>query len=234
MRLALIGTDTDVGKTRVCVELALGLRALGRRVWLHKPISCGGWDGTNSEDVRVLGQYLGDGQPRASLFTRQFAEPCSPHLAASAAGVNVALRDLTAPAVALADQARDADVVLETAGGLLAPITTDRLTNADLLADVGWPVLLVTRPHLGTLNHTQLTVNEARRRGLRLLGLVVNHHAQVADSLAVRTAPDELSRLTGLPVLGVLPFAGQQPAWSLQSPRFAEAVLAAARADVTT
>lgn len=202
LRLAVIGTDTGVGKTFVTLLLARGLRALGRRVWLHKPVACGGWDGRSSEDGRALRAACGDGQDQATVCPREFPEPCSPHLAARAAGVQVHLADLLASVHALAERP---DVLLETAGGLLSPLTSDRATNADLLAALGWPALLITRPHLGTLNHTQLTVNEARRRGLRLLGLVLNRAAALPPSLAVDTAGSELTALTGLPVLADLP-----------------------------
>ena len=208
--LCVLGTDTGVGKTQICLLLARGLRGLGRRVWLHKPVACGGWDGVSSEDGRALRAACGDGQDPATVCPHEFPEPCSPHLAAQAAGVRLHLADLLNVARALAGRPDDRtsgrpDLLLETAGGLLAPLTADRMTNADLVAGLGWPAIVVTRPHLGTLNHTQLTVNEARRRGLRLLGLVLNHHEEVADSLAVRSAPAELAALTGLPILAQVP-----------------------------
>lgn len=226
--LALIGTDTGVGKTHVTRLLARGLRALGHRVWLHKPVACGGWDGASSEDGRDLRALCGDGQDPATVCPREFPEACSPHLAARAAGTGLNLDRLVEMAQALAagsqgrvtrnqrpgsgdqgpvagDQPPVAShLLLETAGGLLAPLTVARESNADLVSALGWPVLLVTRPHLGTLNHTQLTVNEARQRGICVLGLVVNHHQAVADSLAVRAAAGELAVLTGLPVLAEL------------------------------
>jgi dethiobiotin synthetase len=205
-RLAVIGTDTGVGKTAVTLLLARGLRALGRSVWLHKPVACGGWDGASSEDGRALRAACGDGQNPATVCPLEFPEACSPHLAAEAAGAAVSLPGLLSAVPAPAPGPRPPALLLETAGGLLAPLTDARETNADLLAALGWPLLLVTRPHLGTLNHTLLTVNECRRRGLRVLGLVVNHHQQAEGSLAVRRAPGELALLTGLPVLAELPF----------------------------
>jgi dethiobiotin synthetase len=68
-------------------------------------------------------------------------------------------------------------------------------------------VVVVTRPHLGTLNHTALTIEAATRRGIPVLGLVLNHHTAVDDSLAVRSAATELPVLTGVPLLASLPFA---------------------------
>lgn len=208
-RLAIIGTDTGVGKTAVTLLLARGLRALGEAVWLHKPVACGNWDGSSSEDGRALRAACGDGQDPATVCPREFPEPCSPHLAARAAGSPLSMADLLGGVQACETanrELRTANLLLETAGGLLAPLTAARETNADLLAALGWPVLLVTRPHLGTLNHTQLTVNECRRRGLRVLGLVLNRHQPVADDLAVRSAPVELTALTALPLLAELPY----------------------------
>ena len=228
LRLIVLGTDTDVGKTWVTTALARGLRGLDRRVWLHKPVACGDWDGGSTADGRTLRALCGDGQNPTTVCPREFPEACSPHLAAEAAGVRVTLADLLAAvprAPGEADAQRSPDVILETAGGLLAPLTHDRLTNADLAAALGWSAILVTRPHLGTLNHTQLTVNEASRRGLRLLGLVLNHHAPVAPSVATRTAAAELTALTRLPVL-IESQHGADPATALAT-ALAAAVLAA-------
>jgi dethiobiotin synthetase len=213
--LAVLGTDTGVGKTRVTCLATQGLRALGRRVWIHKPIACGGWDGRSSEDGRDLRAICGDGQDPATVCPREFPEPCSPHLAAQAAGASVALADL----LAAVPRAPDA-LLVETAGGLLAPLTAERQTNADLVAALGCPAVVVTRPHLGTLNHTCLTVQVARQHGIPLVGLVVNHHQPVPRSLAVRTAATELAVLTGLPVLAEIPHGADEP-------RLASALLAA-------
>lgn len=207
LRVAVVGTDTGVGKTRVVAVLATGLRALGRRVWLHKPVACGGWDGRTAEDARALEPLRGDGQPAATLCPRQFPEPASPHLAAAAAGTAVALGDLLAGIDRCRPAGAGHDLVVEGVGGLLVPLTAARETVADLVAAAGLSVVVVTRPHLGTLNHTALTVEAAGRRRIPVLGLVLNHHTAVDDSLAVRSAAAELPALTGVPLLAILPFA---------------------------
>jgi dethiobiotin synthetase len=208
--LAVLGTDTGVGKTHVTVALAMGLRAVGRRVWLHKPVACGGWEGGawphgTAEDARRLASALGDGQPPASLCPRQYPGEMSPHLAAARVGQAPSLADFQAaipvvPAGTL--------LLVESAGGLLSPIAADRATNADLVQAMGSPAILVVRAHLGTLNHTALTVVEARRRGIALLGLVVNYHGADLDSPAVATAAAELGAITGLPVLDQIAAGG--------------------------
>jgi dethiobiotin synthetase len=97
-----------------------------------------------------------------------------------------------------------ADFVVEGVGGLLAPLTMARESVADLLLLAELPLVVVARPHLGTLNHTALTVEVARARGLEVLGVVVNDHEPVADTVATRTVAGELAALTGAPVLARL------------------------------
>ena len=108
----------------------------------------------------------------------------------------------------------DHQLVVEGIGGLLVPLTRTRDTVADLLLACALPALLVTRPHLGTLNHTALTVAVARARGLRLIGLVLNAHAPLPPGLAGERAAAELTAITGLPLLAALPYrpAGGAPA----------------------
>jgi dethiobiotin synthetase len=221
--LAVIGTDTGVGKTYVATLLVHGLRKLGRRVWVHKPVACGGWDGTSAEDSRALAALCGDGQPPDTVCPFQFPEACAPHLAAAAAGATLTLAQLL-DQFARVRQAADVDLVVEGVGGLLVPLTPRRETVCDFLIAAGLPVLLVTRPNLGTLNHTALTVAHARRCGLSLHGLVVNHHVATPDTLAVRTAATELAAITGVPVLAEIPFGGEP-----DPGRFATTILAGRR-----
>jgi len=202
MKIAIIGTDTGVGKTHVTVMLAAGLRALGRQVWLHKPVACGDWDGCSADDGRRLRAMAGDGQDPATICPYEFPEPMSPHLAAALAGVQLTAEMFDA---GLAQVQGPHDLLVEGAGGLLSPLTHDRLSFAELLPRWKLPAVLVTRPNLGTLNHTALTVRCARAVGIRLFGLVITTAEPVAASLAISSASAELAALTGLPVLATIP-----------------------------
>jgi dethiobiotin synthetase len=220
--VAVVGTDTGVGKTRVGTMLARGLRSLARVVWVHKPIACGDWSCGMADDGRQWAGLVADGQPPATACPFQFPEPASPHLAAGAAGRPVALAELHAGLRAVTG---DHDLVVEGAGGLLTPLSAERATIADLLAGSGIALLVVTRPDLGTLNHTALTVACARSRGLPLLGLVVNRPRAVPAGLATAHAVSELMAITGLPALADLAH-GEAPAGA--DAALASAVLAAA------
>ena len=208
--VAVLGTDTAIGKTYVTLRLAAGLRQRGDRVWLHKPIACGGWqggawpDGT-AEDARRLAEQLGDGQPLETLCPVQFPGECSPFLAAAALGQSVPIAQLVGVIRRLEAQTCDlgAWLLVETAGGLLSPIAAKRATNADLLVASGLPAVLVTSARLGTQNHTALAVAVARQRGIRLLGLVVNQTVP-GSGAELATIQTELSAITGLTVLATL------------------------------
>jgi dethiobiotin synthetase len=107
----------------------------------------------------------------------RFAPACSPHLAAELAGVSI---DLARIHTAFDTLTHRSDVtIVEGAGGIHVPLG-DGLYTLDLIAHLGLPVIVVTTPRLGTLNHTLLTVSALRHRGLRLLGVVYNNHANRA------------------------------------------------------
>lgn len=195
--LAVLGSGTGVGKTWIMGLLAQALRRAGRRVHLHKPIACGGWDGQSAEDGRRLRAWCGDGQDPARVCPREFPEAAAPALAAEAAGTVVTRAML---GQALESCRGPHDLLIEGAGGLLSPLTVDRAGIAAVLPP-GIASLVVTTPDLGTLNATALTTREAARLGLRVIGLVVCAVRPDGQDLATRTAVPELERLTGMPVL---------------------------------
>ncbi len=96
-------------------------------------------------------------------------------------------------------------LVVEGVGGLLCPIT-DSQTMADLAIAWGRPVLLVARQGLGTINHTMMTLDIARRRGIEVLGVVMNRSDGGPLTLADETNFDELSRWIDVPLWGPTPF----------------------------
>ena len=201
--VVVVGSGTAVGKTRVTTLLVQGLRALGRRTWVHKPISCGGWDGTSADDGRVLAGLCGDGQDPSSICPLQFPEPAAPSLAARLAGRHISLADLRS---ALDACRGDHDLVIEGAGGVLSPLSADRRGILDLVAG-RLPALVVCTPALGTLNATALTVAAARQAGVELLGLILNQAGAPQGTIAESHAQEELEALCALPVLSMLPHA---------------------------
>ena len=112
LRIAVIGTDTGVGKTHVVCALTAALRARGRRVWLHKPVACGGWADGHAEDARALLAQCGDDQLPTTICPNELPEPASPHLAAAAARVELSMSALQEQLAACISD--DHDLVLIT------------------------------------------------------------------------------------------------------------------------
>ena len=67
------------------------------------------------------------------------------------------------------------------------------------------PVVIVARPDLGTINHTLLTIEAAVKGGLQVLGVVISNYPSETDDIAIKTAPDLISEISGVKVLGILP-----------------------------
>ena len=102
-------------------------------------------------------------------------------------------------------------LVVEGVGGVLVPLTPARETVLDLVVRARLPALIVTRPQLGTLNHTALTVMAARHRGIPLIGLVINAAQPYAPSLATEAVAGELAAFTGLPIILSIPYQEGSP-----------------------
>ena len=152
------GTDTDVGKTVVSAWLLAHLDAC---YW--KPVQAGVEPETDTETVRRLAEVPEDRiVPEAYVLK----EPMAPHEAARREGVNIDMAKLVAPQ-------DDRLLIVEGAGGLLVPLN-EKDYVIDLIEDLNLPVVLVARSTLGTINHTLLSLEALRRRGLVVAGVVIN------------------------------------------------------------
>jgi dethiobiotin synthetase len=113
-------------------------------------------------------------------------------------------------------------MVVEGVGGLLCPIA-EGATVADLAIALDYPLLVVAHRGLGTINHTLMTVEAARTRGLRVAGLLLNGARPTTDPIAESTNAEELSRrLPGVAILGEWPHRPDATAFDLPAPVVAE------------
>lgn len=199
----ITGTDTGVGKTMAVYALALLLRAAGRDVGVMKPVQSGVAADGKGGDAEFLRTKLGLRDPLEEINPYSAREPLSPHVAFRRAGVRIDKDRLVAQFRRL--QERHEAVLVEGAGGLLVPVTDDYLM-ADLAADLGLELIIVARPGLGTINHTLLTVSEAERRGLRVAGILFSDTVGSRRGIPEKTNPAAIHKLSGLPLLGTVPF----------------------------
>jgi dethiobiotin synthetase len=199
--LFVTATDTGVGKTEVACALLRDARARGLDAVGMKPAQSGVAPGVESDAERLA--LAADGvEPLEAVCPYSFVAPLAPAVAARVEGRAVSFARVVEGARALA--ARHDAVIVEGAGGLLVPLT-DRETFADLALALGLPVVVVARAGLGTVNHTALTVEALRRRGLAVAGIVLNRTAP-EDDPSVATNAGEIARLTGVAPAAILPF----------------------------
>ena len=202
--LCVTGTDTGVGKTAVLAAAAGCLRAQGVRVGVCKPVATGAVERDGrwvSADAVCLARAAGVEPWLARVTPWVFPDAVAPPVAAARQGVTLTLADL----VAAVDwwETRAEFLLVEGVGGLLCPLTA-RATVADLAAALGYPLVVVARTALGTLNHTLLTLEVAARRGLPVAGVILNEADRPQGSLAEATNPAELAERMQVPLLAVV------------------------------
>lgn len=168
--LFVTGTGTEVGKTVVAAAIARTLAAEGKRVAVFKP-AVTGLEEEGETDHALLRRASGSNQSDEQIAPYRYDPPASPHLAAALAGEEIDPERLRQTARTAAEGA-DA-IVCEGVGGLLVPLTPTYLVR-DLAADLGYPLVIVATPGLGTINHTLLTIESARATGLDVAAVVLN------------------------------------------------------------
>ena len=214
--LFITGTDTGVGKTLVAAGLAAWCRAHGVDVGVMKPIATGGVrlgrgsrTGMISPDATLLARAAGVEDDDALINPVCYREPLAPYTASLRARQSVAWGRIARAFGVLAGRHRV--MIVEGIGGVSVPLS-HRRTVVDLIRRLRLPVLVVARLRLGTLNHTLLTVEHARRRGVRVVGVLLNATEAPSSNpgarLAERTNPTVLRTCLSVPVLGVLPHRG--------------------------
>jgi dethiobiotin synthetase len=195
------GTDTGVGKTVVSAALAWTLKQSGKKVVVMKPVQTG----TNLGglmDIEFVQRIIKTNHPLDEVCPYRFSYPLAPSVASNLEGEKIDLKKISS---AFYNLGLTHDVVIvEGAGGLFVPII-DNYLMSDLARDLGLHLIIVTHPNLGTLNHTLLTVESAKRRGLKILGIVINKFP-LNPGLAERTNPELILKMTGEPIIGALPF----------------------------
>jgi dethiobiotin synthetase len=200
------GTDTGVGKTVIAGGLAMLWRRQGLRVGVFKPIATGcAWRirlGLTSDDAECLSYCAGCDLPLDVVNPIRYRRPVAPMVAADESHTPIDF-DVLWHAYDQVCRASDA-VIVEGVGGLLVPIERRKLV-ADLAVDIGLPLLIVARAGLGTINHTLLTIEAARARGLKIAGVVLNGYNARSPSLAEETNPATIAECAGIPVPTVVP-----------------------------
>ncbi len=194
----MTGTDTEIGKTAITAGLAAVLKKRGINAGVMKPISAG-----SRADAKLLKRSVRSDQSLDTINPIYLRDPLSPNIAAAR---EERVLDLTPVFDAFNRLSKIHDCVLvEGVGGLLVPIADDFLV-ADLAVRLDLPLLIVARAALGTINHTLLTIEAARARGLQINSVIYNTLSPGGPDVSAQLSPGVVTRISGVPSSGTIPY----------------------------
>ncbi len=156
-KLFITGISTDVGKT---IASAIITEALEADYW--KPIQAGDLDNSDSHKIQ---NYISNDKSVIHENSYKLNTPASPHFAAEKDGITIDLKIILEPKT-------KNHLVVEGAGGVLVP-----LNNNNFVIDLVQPdyqIIIVSRHYLGSINHTLLTIEAIKNRGLSIAGIIFN------------------------------------------------------------
>ncbi|MEP6571400.1 MAG: dethiobiotin synthase [Gemmatimonadota bacterium] len=196
----IVGTDTGVGKTWVTCAVARALIAAGQQVIAIKPVETGDPISGNpdDEDGTLLAVATGQAEPRRALI--RLKSPVAPAIAADLEGITIDTDELVTRIRAFS--ANRSITLVETAGGVLAPLTWH--DNAlDLAHKLNARALLVAVDRLGTINHTLLTLHRLKADRVPVVGVVLTA-PEVPDE-STRSNAAAIARLSGMDLVWPVP-----------------------------
>jgi len=200
----ITGTDTGVGKTSITAGLAGAMRKIGIDVGVMKPIATGlpSKTGFKSSDVTKLVEASSVKDPENLINPVFLPLPTSPYDATK-------LLELSVDMPLIFEQFKKLlslheIVLVEGIGGIMTPIAKNFFV-ADMIKKMDIEVIIVTRATIGTLNHTVMTCKMCKDYGIKIRGLVINNFDEKGTP-AEKNAPVTLYELTGVPILGTIPF----------------------------
>ena len=185
------GIDTGIGKTYTTGYLAKLWNAQGKKTITQKLIQTGNID--ISEDIEQHREIMGMGwfpEDEMKLTMPEiFTYPASPHLATKIDGREIDFQKIENATAQLSEKYEI--VLLEGAGGLMVPLTTDLLT-IDYVAEKKHPIIFVTSGRLGSINHTILSLEAIKNRGLELYAVAYNLKDESQDELISKDTAEYL------------------------------------------
>jgi dethiobiotin synthase len=172
----ITGTDTDIGKTYISRILVDALSQFHPTTYM-KPVQTGCTEdhkgNLHSPDYDFV--MSGKATPCLDIANHlpyRFKKACSPHLAASLENSEISLDVVIAAYTRLSSY--NMNIIVEGAGGVMVPLNSKQ-TMLDLIKTLDLPVILVSSPHLGTINHTLMSIEMLKSRSIRLAGVIINN-----------------------------------------------------------
>lgn len=204
----ITATDTGVGKTIITALLGRALISkLGQtKVDIWKPVQSGTSLDSPDADSALLHKMSGLHGVANDRVGTTYLHALAPWVAARRVGEEVPYAQLIVEA---RKRLEDRFCFIEGAGGFFVPLTASH-TIADYISDMQLPILIIARPGLGTVNHTLLTIEAARTRGLHILGVVLNGVTAEHEEQAISENVEMIERFGQVAVVGVVPWLTEQ------------------------
>ena len=200
--LFITGTDTDVGKTYITAGLGVVLRKMGVDVGVMKPFAAGIAEkkGYKSEDIKILSRAAHVCDPESLVNPQFFPIPASPYTAWKKLKIKPKVSTILSSFKKLTTLHEM--ILVEGMGGIMTPILKDYyITN--LIKEMKIPTVIVTRSKIGTVNHTIMTVKMCEKYKIPIKGIIINNFD---SGYPIKDLTRDLQNLTGVPVLGSIPF----------------------------
>lgn len=203
MNLFVTGTDTGVGKTFITAGIAATMIAEGAKVGVYKPAQSGASRDKNrnfiADDIEFVKKVAPDAKTKCSYILES---PSAPSVAADIEDITID-KDIIKKDYEEIKKTCDITLV-EGAGGLMTPYVKDFFA-ADIAKMLNLPILIVARADLGTINHTLLTVEYAKKRGLKIAGIIINNYPEGTTDITIKTAPMLIQKYSQVDFVNTVP-----------------------------
>jgi dethiobiotin synthetase len=202
----ITGTDTGVGKTVIAGALIKTAQSLGLKVCGMKPLETGCKKINGAlfpSDGDFLKKMSDVDEPLSLITPCAYENPLAPMVAAD---IEKKLVNLTAIKDSFKNLSEKyQSVMVEGIGGLLVPITRNYFV-IDLIKELNLPVIMVSKPGIGAINHTLLTLNYALINSLNVAGIIINYTQAYQGTIAEDTNMQAIMELSPVPVIGSFPY----------------------------
>lgn len=202
----ITGTDTGIGKTVVTAALQAVFQREGCATGVMKPIETGVDEHCSSSansDAKFLLEAAGLDDDLSEICPIRLKTPAAPYQAALMENIEIDIPRILSAYQRLSEKYRI--MLVEGVGGLLVPISKNYAV-IDLIRDMALPVIVVAGYQLGTLNHTLLTLRNLKEKGLTVAGVIMTQMDSEPLSEVEARQPELLGELSGVPVLGEIPY----------------------------
>ena len=195
----ITATDTGVGKSIFTSILAISEYRSGKKVAISKPIQTG-----IQKDTDILYNLTGGEIPIFNLYS--FSLGAAPLISQRVEEKQINLEKVISGIRKLENEFDC--VIVEGIGGIAVPLLekdSEIYTIGDLIKDLNYPAIIVSRSLLGTINHTVLSIEFAKQKGLNISGFIVSGYEKNTKDIVIKTAPEVIFEMTGVSCLLKVP-----------------------------